>query len=139
VILGGQDGLVNTLGLVLGVAAASSDRIIILAAGLSATIAECISMGGVAYTSKLAEKDFYKSEYAREQRHIEKVPMIEQYEIRELFRRKGFEVSTFKIQFSNKSIFMERKKEIEILNFGFIFAMFLGRTAQSNCGNCHQR
>jgi VIT1/CCC1 family predicted Fe2+/Mn2+ transporter len=91
VILGGQDGLVNTLGLVLGVAAASSDRIIILAAGLSATIAECISMGGVAYTSKLAEKDFYKSEYAREQRHIEKVPMIEQYEIRELFRRKGFE------------------------------------------------
>jgi hypothetical protein len=55
VILGGQDGLVNVLGVILGVAAATQDARILIAAGLAATFAESISMGAVAYTSTLAE------------------------------------------------------------------------------------
>jgi hypothetical protein len=51
VILGGQDGLVNVLGVILGVAAATSDPRIVLVAGLAATFAESVSMGAVAYTS----------------------------------------------------------------------------------------
>jgi hypothetical protein len=39
IILGGQDGLVNVLGVILGVAAATSDPHIILVAGLAATFA----------------------------------------------------------------------------------------------------
>src|SRR5438093_1042483 len=62
-ILGSQDGLVNVLGVILGVAVASrnlSDPItIILAGGLAATFAESISMGAVAYTSTLARRDHY--------------------------------------------------------------------------------
>lgn len=38
IILGGQDGLVNVLGVILGVAAATSDPHIILVAGLAATL-----------------------------------------------------------------------------------------------------
>jgi len=91
VILGGQDGLVNTLGVLLGVAAASNDTKVVLAGGLAATLAESISMGAVAYTSKLAEKDFYKSEKAREYRHIEKAPRVETKEVRDLFAQKGFQ------------------------------------------------
>ena len=53
VILGGQDGLVNVLGVTLGVAAASADTRFILAAGLAATFAESFSMAAVAYTSSL--------------------------------------------------------------------------------------
>src|SRR5256885_7388201 len=44
-ILGSQDGLVNVLGVILGVAVASRDITIILAGGLAATFAESISMG----------------------------------------------------------------------------------------------
>ena len=74
IILGGQDGIVNVLGVILGVAAASGDVRIVIVAGLAATFAESISMAAVAYTSTLADADFYESEREREYRHIQDVP-----------------------------------------------------------------
>ena len=94
IILGGQDGLVNVLGVILGVAAASSDQRIVIAAGLAATFAESISMGAVAYTSKLAEHDLYHSEREREHRHIHIAPDVEIEEIRDIYRKKGFDGET---------------------------------------------
>ena len=91
VILGGQDGLVNVLGVILGLAAASNDVRIVIAGGLAATFAESVSMGAVAYTSTLAENDLYHSEREREYRHIKLAPDVETYEIREIYRNKGFE------------------------------------------------
>ena len=55
-ILGGQDGLVNVLGLSLGLFAAHSGGHLIIVAGLAAGFSEAISMGAVAYTSSLAER-----------------------------------------------------------------------------------
>jgi len=94
VILGGQDGLVNTLGVILGVAAATQDARIVIAAGLAATFAESISMGAVAYTSTLANDDLYLSEREREYRHIHLAPDVEIEEIRDIYRNKGFEGET---------------------------------------------
>ena len=91
IILGGQDGLVNVLGVILGVAAATQDVRIVIAAGLAATFAESVSMGAVAYTSTVAEADYYESERAREYRHIEQVPNLEKDEIRNIYQSKGFE------------------------------------------------
>jgi vacuolar iron transporter family protein len=91
IILGGQDGLVNVLGVILGVAAATHDPRIVLVAGMAATFAESVSMGAVAYTSTLADADFYEAERAREFRHITKVPHLEKNEVREIYARKGFE------------------------------------------------
>jgi len=91
IILGGQDGLVNVLGVVLGVAAATQDTRIILVAGLAATFAESVSMGAVAYTSTLADADVFESERLREHRHIESHPQMEEEEIREIYARKGFQ------------------------------------------------
>jgi vacuolar iron transporter family protein len=90
IILGGQDGLVNVLGVILGVAAATSDSWIVLVAGLAATFAESVSIGAVAFTSTLADADFYESERAREYRHIENVPHLEREEVRAIYARKGF-------------------------------------------------
>jgi len=90
VILGGQDGLVNVLGVILGVAAATNDPRIVLVAGLAATFAESVSMGAVAYTSTVAEVDFYESEREREYRHIQEVPHLERQEIRQIYTQKGF-------------------------------------------------
>ncbi len=94
VILGGQDGLVNVLGVILGVAAATSDVRIVIAGGLAATFAESISMGAVAYTSTLAENDLYHSEREREYRHIHLAPDVEVEEIRDIYRKKGFDGET---------------------------------------------
>lgn len=90
VILGGQDGLVNVLGIILGMAAATGDNYLVIVAGLSATFAESISMAAVAYTSTLADSDYYESERAREYRHIQEVPNLERTEIQDLYYRKGF-------------------------------------------------
>src|SRR2546421_11643252 len=89
IILGGQDGLVNVLGLVLGVAAATAQLRIILAAALAATFSESIAMGGVMYTSLLAERDYYLAMLAKEQREVEEVPDVETEEVRQIFREKG--------------------------------------------------
>jgi len=90
IILGGQDGIVNVLGIILGVAAATGDARVVIVAGLAATFAESVSMAAVAYTSTLAEADYYESEREREYRHIHEVPKIEQDEIRDIYARKGF-------------------------------------------------
>src|SRR3989338_1946158 len=90
IILGGQDGLVNVLGVILGVAAATSWSQIVIVAGLAATFAESISMAAVAYTSKLAEADYYQSEYEREKWEIDHVPEGEREEIRAIYENYGF-------------------------------------------------
>ncbi len=90
IILGGQDGLVNVLGVILGIAAATHDVRIVIVAGLAATFAKSVSMGAVAYTSTLAEADFYESEREREFRHISEVPHLEVAEVRQIYSQKGF-------------------------------------------------
>jgi len=94
VILGGQDGLVNVLGIALGVAAATQDPRIILAAGMAATFAESVSMAAVAFTSRRADQDYYESERAREFRHLRLVPAVEQEEVRAIYAAKGFQDET---------------------------------------------
>lgn len=89
IILGGQDGLVNVLGLVLGVAAATAQLRIILAAALAATFSESIAMAGVVYTATLAERDYYQAMLEKEQREVEEVPDVETEEVRQIFRDKG--------------------------------------------------
>jgi len=91
IILGGQDGLVNVLGIVLGVAAATKDPYVVIVAGLAATFAESVSMAAVAYTTTLAETAHYESEREREYRHIRMVPCVERDEIRDIYKDKGFE------------------------------------------------
>ena len=90
IILGGQDGLVNVLGLLLGIAVASGDLRIILAGGFAGAFAESISMAAVAYTSKRAEQSHYEGETEKERKEIKEKPQEERKEIRALYAKKGF-------------------------------------------------
>lgn len=89
-ILGSQDGLVNILGILLGVTAASTNLRIILVATLAALGAESISMGAVAYTSTAARRRFYKGEEDRERAEMRDVPEIERAEVREVLVNWGY-------------------------------------------------
>ncbi|HEV2412820.1 MAG TPA: VIT1/CCC1 transporter family protein [Candidatus Saccharimonadales bacterium] len=90
IILGGQDGLVAILGLILGLVASTHSIRIILAGGLAATFAESISMGAVAYTSNMADRDHYAAERKREMEEVVKYPEQERSEVEEIFKSKGF-------------------------------------------------
>jgi vacuolar iron transporter family protein len=90
VILGGQDGLVNILGIILGVIAGGGSKTVLLAAGFAAAITESISMGAVGYTSSVSERDYYTAEQAREASEIDTMPDAERQEIRDIYSTKGF-------------------------------------------------
>lgn len=91
VVLGAQDGIVNTLGVVLGVASATPEPRVILATGMAAAFAESISMAAVAYTSARARGDLYQSEREREYRHIARAPEVEREEVRAILAARGFD------------------------------------------------
>jgi VIT1/CCC1 family predicted Fe2+/Mn2+ transporter len=90
VILGGQDGLVNILGIILGVIAGGGSNTVLLAAGFAAAITESISMGAVGYTSAVSQRDYYQAERDREGAEIQTMPGAERQEIRDIYAAKGF-------------------------------------------------
>ncbi len=120
-ILGWQDGLVNVLGVILGVAAATNDIKIVIIAGLAATFAESISMGAVAFTSSKAARDYYRKEREREEKEIEEVPKIETAEVKEIYYNKGFRgkelENIVKKLTSNKKLWLETMMAEELRLF----------------------
>ncbi|HEY4121913.1 MAG TPA: VIT1/CCC1 transporter family protein [Byssovorax sp.] len=89
-LLGGQDGVVNVLGVVLGVAVASAETRIVLAAGVATALAESVSMAAVAYTSSRTASDVFRGERAREYRHVRRAPNVERAEVRSMYEDLGF-------------------------------------------------
>jgi len=118
IILGGQDGLVNVLGIILGVATATSDTRIVLISGLAAAFAESISMGAVAYSSTRAEKQFYQAQKQKELYEIEKMPKVEEKEIYDIYYEKGFRGkqlnSIVKKIISDKDLWLKEMMEQEL-------------------------
>src|SRR5438094_6492884 len=90
VILGGQDGLVNILGIILGVIAGGGSKTVLLAAGFAAAITESISMGAVGYTSSVSQRDYYRAEREREEAEVTTMPEAERQEVRDIYAAKGF-------------------------------------------------
>src|SRR5579872_4428738 len=90
VILGGQDGLVNILGIILGVIAGGGSNRVLIATGFAAAITESISMGAVGYTSALSQRDYYRAQRAHEADHIRTDPEGERDEVRQLYAQMGF-------------------------------------------------
>jgi len=90
VILGGQDGVVNVLGVVLAIAAATNETKVVIIAGIAANLAESLSMAAVAYTSTKAYNQYYQAELEREKREVEEVPEQEKKEIQQIYHKKGF-------------------------------------------------
>lgn len=118
IILGGQDGLVNVLGIVLGATAVTSDTKILIPTVLAATFAESISMGAVAYTSSISQRDYYESERQNELREMEEVPEVEIQEIRDIYANKGLKgddlENVVKVITSNKEVWLDTMMKEEL-------------------------
>jgi vacuolar iron transporter family protein len=111
--LGSQDGLVNVLGILLGISAATSDVRIIYVGALAALGAESISMGAVAYTSTVARRRQYLKEVSKERLEMKQVPETERKEVRDIL--KGWGYSGAELETMTNSLASNPKAEQEFM------------------------
>lgn len=88
-VLGANDGIVSTAGLVMGVAGATTNSSAILIAGVAGLVAGSISMAGGEYTSVSAQKDSEKAALAKERIELAENPEMELRELAWFYEQKG--------------------------------------------------
>jgi VIT1/CCC1 family predicted Fe2+/Mn2+ transporter/rubrerythrin len=81
VVFGGQDGLISTTTLVAGIAATTTQNVVVLVAGIIAAIAGALSMTVGSYLASRAQRQLYESELANEQREVAEKPGEEMAEL----------------------------------------------------------
>ena len=88
-VLGANDGIISTACLVLGVAAATTERSAILTAGMAGLVAGAASMALGEYVSVSSQRDSEQSDIAKEKWELEHTPDIELAELAGIYRKKG--------------------------------------------------
>ncbi|MFT4125574.1 MAG: VIT family protein [Gordonia sp. (in: high G+C Gram-positive bacteria)] len=88
-VLGANDGIVSTAGIVIGVAAATIDRAPIVTAGVAGLTAGAVSMALGEYVSVSAQRDSEKASLATERRELTEQPEEEFDELVGLYEEKG--------------------------------------------------
>jgi len=89
-VLGGIDGCVTTFAVVSGALGAGFSSSVALVLGFANLIADGFSMAVSNYESIKAQQDYTDSVRLDEQEHIDKIPVGEEEEIRQIFHKKGF-------------------------------------------------
>ncbi|MGW3953990.1 VIT1/CCC1 transporter family protein [Streptomyces sp. NPDC004752] len=88
-VLGANDGIVSTAGLVVGVAGATSDRAALLTAGLAGLLAGSMSMAAGEYVSVSTQRDSEMAALAVEKRELKERPQAELEELAGLLEERG--------------------------------------------------
>jgi VIT1/CCC1 family predicted Fe2+/Mn2+ transporter len=88
-VLGANDGIVSTAGIVMGVAGATVESGPILIAGVAALVAGSISMAGGEYASVSAQRDSEIAALAKERKELIDNPEGEKLELAKYYRQRG--------------------------------------------------
>jgi VIT1/CCC1 family predicted Fe2+/Mn2+ transporter len=88
-VLGAQDGIVSTAGLVIGVAGASANSSVLVIAGLAGLVSGALSMAGGEYVSVSAQKDSEIAVVEKERWELQTMPERELTELAKLYEEKG--------------------------------------------------
>ncbi|NWF26428.1 VIT family protein [Streptomyces sp. PKU-EA00015] len=88
-VLGANDGVVSTAGLVVGVAGATDARGTLLTAGLAGLLAGSMSMAAGEYVSVSTQRDSEKAALAVERRELREQPQAELDELTQLLAERG--------------------------------------------------
>ncbi|WP_040833922.1 VIT1/CCC1 transporter family protein [Nocardia brevicatena] len=93
-VLGANDGIVSTAGLVVGVAAATTSTSTLLTAGIAGISAGAISMAVGEYVSVSTQRDTERALIELERRELSEDPEDELAELTELYRIRGLSAET---------------------------------------------
>ncbi|ORV10581.1 VIT1/CCC1 transporter family protein [Mycolicibacterium canariasense] len=93
-VLGANDGIVSTAGIVVGVAAATVDRGPILMAGIAGLAAGAVSMALGEYVSVSTQRDTEKALLTKERGELRDDPRAELEELKQIYAAKGLSEST---------------------------------------------
>lgn len=88
-VLGANDGLISTSSLVVGVAAAQSERAPVLLAALAGLVAGALSMAAGEYVSVSSQSDTEAADLARERRELAENPEFERAELAAIYEERG--------------------------------------------------
>ncbi len=88
-VLGANDGIVSTAGLVVGVAGATTDRTTVLAAGVAGLVAGALSMAGGEYVSVSTQRDTERAALRLEAHELREMPEEEEQELADIYEEKG--------------------------------------------------
>jgi vacuolar iron transporter family protein len=95
-VLGANDGIVSTAGVVMGVAGATQDRGAIVIAGIAALTAGALSMGTGEFVSVSTQRDSEKSILDLEATELRQMPETEERELAKMYVDKGLAPETAK-------------------------------------------
>ncbi|WP_328474525.1 VIT family protein [Actinoplanes sp. NBC_00393] len=93
-VLGANDGILSTAGLVVGVAGATTSTGAILTAGVAGLVAGAVSMALGEYVSVSSQRDAERALLAKERRELAEFPEQELAELVELYEEKGLSTAT---------------------------------------------
>lgn len=88
-VLGGNDGIVSTASLIVGVAAASAATSEVLLAGVAGLVAGAMSMAAGEYVSVSSQSDTERADLARERAELTSQPEFEREELAEIYIERG--------------------------------------------------
>ena len=88
-VLGANDGIVSTAGIVIGVAGASGSVVAIATAGIAGLVAGSLAMAGGEYVSVSAQLDSEKAALAKERWELANLPEHELDELAQFYVDKG--------------------------------------------------
>lgn len=93
-VLGANDGIVSISGLVVGVASATTNKPIIITAGIAGIIAGALSMAAGEYVSVSSQSDSEKAQIEIEKYELANFPNEELKELEGIYEKKGLSQKT---------------------------------------------
>ncbi|MBF6214113.1 VIT family protein [Nocardia puris] len=93
-VLGANDGIVSTAGLVVGVAAATTNTTTLFTAGIAGLSAGALSMAVGEYVSVSTQRDSEQALLAKERKELRDYPDYELRELAEIYEAKGLTPQT---------------------------------------------
>ncbi len=117
-VYGALDGVVTTFAVVAGVAGAKLSAGVVLILGFANLVGDGLSMAVGSYLSTKSRREYQQSERQREYWEVENYPEGEAHEVREIYRKKGFEGEDLdravKVITANKDIWVETMMNEEL-------------------------
>lgn len=93
-VLGANDGILSTVSIAIGVAAATDAREPVVLATLAGLVAGALSMAAGEYVSVSSQRDIEKADIERNKKELNDMPKIELQRLAEIYQKRGLNKET---------------------------------------------